>query len=111
MSDNNDRVYLGTKGHVLAVDASTGVEIWRTTLPFSGLAASGVVMIHPDGGYLYVGYAGHAFCLDSTTGKVVWVNELPQLGYQPVTVATESADPAQALMAAADDLRRRRNAR
>ena len=69
MSDNTDRVYLGTKGHVLAVEASTGAEIWRTTLPFSGLAASGVVMIHPDGGHLYVGYAGHAFCLDTTTGK------------------------------------------
>lgn len=68
--------YLGTKGHVVAVDVETGKELWRTyvrTSTITNVAVSGdVVLVYAK---------GHLFGLRKGSGKVMWENKLDGLGY------------------------------
>jgi len=101
MSNASEPLYIGIKGHVVAVDRATGSEIWRTPL-----AGSSYVTVYCDRGGLYAGSRGSLFCLDRTTGSILWRNNLSGLGYNLITfggsdVAAAVADIAQKQAAAA----------
>jgi outer membrane protein assembly factor BamB len=69
-------VYVGIKGHVLALDVSTGAERWRTKLK-----GSDFVHVTSDGYRLLAAVRGEVFCLDGATGAVLWHNNLSGMGY------------------------------
>ena len=93
-------VYLGTNGHVVALNALDGIELWRRKLPD---VSSGVISILVIGDDLYAAAYGHAYCLNRHTGEIVWKNGLKGLGYHPVTIACEGAASAFPPVAATID--------
>ena len=68
------RLIIGVGGHVAAVDASTGNELWRTKLK-----GSSMVTVREAGNRIYAGTNGELFCLD-TNGQLLWRNKLKGLG-------------------------------
>jgi serine/threonine-protein kinase len=68
----------GSRGMVLALDAHTGQERWRTLL-----AADYVTLAGP---MVYVG-GSYAYALRASDGHVVWRYGAPALYYQPVVAA------------------------
>jgi len=95
-------LYIGIKGHVVAIDRTTGGEIWRRHL-----AGASYVTVRSDAGGLYAGTRGALFCLDRTTGSVLWTSPLSGLGYNLITfsgsdgTAAAAAEVAQKRAAAA----------
>lgn len=84
-------LYLGTNGHVLALDPQTGDEVWRTKLGsglFSTTSHQDVTVIEHNG-QLFAGCYGHLFCLDGSDGTIRWHNELPGLGHNDVALSID----------------------
>jgi len=83
-------LYIGSNGHVAAVDPGTGNEVWRTVLGGGGLFTStrsqDVCVLQHDG-RVFAGCYGHLFCLDAATGSVLWQNGLQGMGFNDVTLA------------------------
>ncbi len=77
-------LHVGIKKYVLALDADTGVEVWRTELK-----SGDFVVLHRAGDRLFAANHGEIFCLDPQTGEVRWHNKLPGLGWGIATFATE----------------------
>lgn len=88
MAAKRDTLYVGVGRCVIALDAKTGDEMWRTKLPHSG---SSVVAILLKNGCLYVGHCGRAYGLDARTGDILWENGLRGTGWGPVLMAMEGA--------------------
>lgn len=80
--NTSDIIFLGISNSVVALDRSTGKEVWRTKLPSAG----GFVTVLCDGRNIFAGSRGKFYCLDMT-GKLLWKNELPGLGYGIVSIA------------------------
>ncbi|HNX49571.1 MAG TPA: PQQ-binding-like beta-propeller repeat protein [Thermoanaerobaculaceae bacterium] len=70
-----DLLYIGVGGHAVAIDPSTGTELWRTKLK-----ASTFVTIYRAGSGLFAGAGGELFRLDPASGDVLWSNKLKGLG-------------------------------
>ncbi len=77
-------IYLGVKGSVMAVDSSTGQQVWLTQL--KGTEFVNVVL---DGDNLYATTRGEIFCLDPQGGGIRWHNPLRGYGWGLITVAGE----------------------
>src|ERR1700737_1487388 len=75
MAKPADRLYLGIGGHVLAVNAMTGEEIWRCKLKRSSFVT---LSVQPNA--IYAGAAGQLLCVDPATGTIRWQNRLDGLG-------------------------------
>lgn len=85
-------IHLGIRGHVVALDAAMGAELWRT--PLKGADFVNVVTL---GGTVYAATKGEAFALDPATGTILWHNKLKGLGLGFVTFAEAAqAGPAAA---------------
>ena len=83
-------LYIGSNGHVAAIDPETGGEEWRTVLSSGGLFATTTaadVTVIQHGNRVFAGCYGHLFCLDAATGKVIWQNGLKGMGYNDVTLS------------------------
>ena len=78
-------IYLGIKGAVIALNRSTGEEIWRTELK-----GSDFVNVILDGNQLYATTKGEIFCLDTATGEARWHNKLTGMGLGLISIATPS---------------------
>jgi outer membrane protein assembly factor BamB len=89
MRSMNERLYIGSNGHVCAIDPGTGVEIWRTRLQESALGAtrSGDVSVIVRGGTVFAGSQGHLFALSAESGAILWHNELKGLRFNDVSLA------------------------
>ncbi|HXG44261.1 MAG TPA: PQQ-binding-like beta-propeller repeat protein [Gemmatimonadales bacterium] len=75
-----DWIYVGAGGHVVALDRTTGAEMWRTRLK------AGLVNLACDEHRLYAAAQGQLFCLDPATGAVLWRNPLRRLGLGLVSI-------------------------
>jgi hypothetical protein len=75
-------VYIGISGNVLALDKSTGQEVWRTALK-----GRDFVNVAWQDGNLYATAKGELFCLDPGTGHIRWQNPLKGLGTGLITIA------------------------
>ena len=94
---NPDFVYVGIKGHILALDIATGTERWRTKLK-----GGDFVHVTSDGSRLYAAASGELFCVDGATGAILWHNRLSGMGLGLASVmpgALPGTDPAHALAA------------
>jgi outer membrane protein assembly factor BamB len=76
MSKHQDFVYVGIKGHVVALHPETGHTVWTVQLP-KGMT---FVPILRDGKHLYAASGGEITCLDARSGEVLWHNPLKGLG-------------------------------
>ena len=75
-----DRLFIGVGGHVAAIDAASGAELWRTKLKTSSIATVAIVNDR-----LYGSAGGELYCLDPSTGAIRWHNKLKGLGMGIVT--------------------------
>ena len=71
----SDVVYIGIGSHVVAIQSTSGEELWRTKL-----AHSSIVTISLEGDRLYAGAGGELFCLEPSSGSILWQNPLKGLG-------------------------------
>lgn len=76
-------VYVGIKGHVVAVDTATGAELWRTKLKGSDFVTVGY-----DEERIYGGTKGELYALEPHTGAIVWCNKLKGLGLGLTAILT-----------------------
>lgn len=95
-SRNSERLYIGVGGHVVAIDATTGDEIWRTKLK-----GAMFVTVHQRGKEIYAGANGELFCLNADSGEIVWHNKLKGLGLSVVSFTGGSDTAAMAAIVAA----------
>jgi outer membrane protein assembly factor BamB len=99
--DVNELLFLGTHGHVAALQKSTGNLVWKTSLPSTGYS---VVALIVEDGRLFCASGGRAFALDPLTGEILWTNDLPGLGSGFVfatTAASSGTEKVMSLLAAA----------
>jgi outer membrane protein assembly factor BamB len=89
----SERLIVGIKGQVVAIDTATGAEAWRTPLPTSGLLASrnDIVSVLKKEGMIFAATSGFVFALAESDGHVLWKNELPGLGFNEVSLALDGA--------------------
>jgi outer membrane protein assembly factor BamB len=100
-------LFIGAQGHVLALDAETGGELWRAKLK-----GSGTVLLHRDGEQLYASVSGELWCLDATNGAVRWHNKLKGLGLGIVSMCTtaEAEQRRAAYVTIAETMRQQQQA-
>jgi hypothetical protein len=89
-----DRIYVGAQGHVVALEGSSGREMWRTKLRGRGFVTTG-----SQGGRLVAATGGYLFCLDPVTGAILWENALKGLGLGFVSIGGASTLEAAAVQA------------
>lgn len=78
-------VYIGIRGHVVALSRDTGDEIWRTELK-----GSSYVQLYRDQDHLYATARGEVFCLSPDSGQIVWHNPLKGLGWDLASMASDA---------------------
>ena len=64
-------IFVGIAGTVVALDRTTGTEVWRSRLKNSDFV--NVAILDGD---LYASTAGELFCLHPATGGIRWQNPL-----------------------------------
>ena len=84
-------IYIGVRGSVLALDPSTGAQLWQTEL-----TGSGFVNIVLQGKLILATTKGEIFALDPASGATVWHNKLTGFGLGFVTIAGASQAPVGA---------------
>lgn len=80
-----NRVYLGVKGRVAAIDRSSGELLWKTHLK-----GSGFVNVAFDAGMVLAHTRGELFALEPGSGQILWRNGLAGLGYGYITMTSPS---------------------
>ena len=80
--DPSHQIFIGGRGTVLAIDRTSGQEVWRSRL--KGRDFVNVVL---NGGDLYAATRGELYCLDVAAGNVRWHVPLKGLGGGLVTIA------------------------
>ncbi len=88
---DQDIVVFGIGGHAVAIDASTGTEIWRTKLK-----GSDTVTITLAAARVLAAAGGELFCLERDSGQILWHNNLKGLGLGLVAFGTAEDAPAGA---------------
>lgn len=88
-------LYIGIGSHVVALDAVSGDELWRTKIKSSSYVT--VCVMHD---VIYAGAGGELFCLNATSGEVVWQNKLKGLGSGLIAFAGTDASTTASMMAA-----------
>ncbi len=91
MAGVRDRVFIGVRGHVVAIDHATGAEVWRTKLK-----SSAFVTVSLTSNRILAGAGGEVFCLDPSSGSVLWHNKLKGLGLGIVAFSGGSEVVAEA---------------
>jgi PQQ-like domain len=81
------------KDTVLALDRTTGQELWRT--PLMGMSFVNVTLA---GEQVLATTRGEIYCLDMA-GTILWHNRLKGLGHGLVTIATEAGSIQAAVCA------------
>jgi outer membrane protein assembly factor BamB len=86
---------IGINGHIIAINAATGEELWRTKL-----RAASLITIHHTDGKIFAGASGELFCLDGKSGAILWHNKLKGLGHGFVSFGVQDAASSAAILAA-----------
>jgi len=99
-------LFVGTYGHVVALNKTNGRKAWTTSLPRTGYS---VVSIVCEDGKLYCAAGGRVFALDPDTGEILWSNGLKGLGTSQVYLTTARSDEAEAISVILAEERARRS--
>jgi len=79
----SDLVFIGIKGSVIALNRTTGEQVWATRL--KGYSFVNVVL---DGDRILATCCGEIYCLNPLTGDGLWHNQLKGFGMGLATIAT-----------------------
>ncbi|HJU64814.1 MAG TPA: PQQ-binding-like beta-propeller repeat protein [Gemmatimonadaceae bacterium] len=103
----HDRLYIGIKGHVVAIDRATGLEAWRAKLK-----GGGFVTLHREDRTLYAGTSGELYCIDADSGRILWHNPLKGMGLGLMAILGSVATPevSTQYVSVAEHLRRQSHA-
>jgi outer membrane protein assembly factor BamB len=82
-------IYVGIRGHVVALDRRTGDELWRTHLK-----GASFVYVQRDEDLLLATCSGEVFALRPRTGELVWHNRLKGMGMGFTTVIGDAGAAA-----------------
>jgi hypothetical protein len=82
-------LFIGIAGNVVALDRTTGTEVWR-----SELKGNDFVNLALQDDDLYATAKGELFCLDPSTGDIRWQNPLKGLGWGFITIAASGSQQA-----------------
>ena len=74
-------LFIGIKGSVLALNKSTGQEVWRAKL-----GGSDFVNLAVEDNAIYATIRGEVFCLSATSGEIRWHNPLKGSGLGLATI-------------------------
>jgi outer membrane protein assembly factor BamB len=91
---DNHLVFIGVRGSVIALDRSTGEQVWHTRLKGGGFV--NLVLDHRD---LLATTKGEVFCLDPATGHIQWNNPLSGMGFGLVTIASSDGSSTATIQA------------
>ena len=75
-------LYIGIRGTVLAIERTTGKEVW-----LSSLKGADFVNVVVDGEQLFAASKGRLYRLDPATGQILWENGLIGMGWGLVAIA------------------------
>lgn len=103
--DAQTLIFVGIRDAVVALDAGSGAEVWA-----AGLSGSDYVTVLWDGECLLAANNGEVWRLDPATGSTLWHNELKGYGRGLVSLATSRAPASGGSEAAAERIRRARQA-
>ncbi|MBC8087735.1 MAG: PQQ-binding-like beta-propeller repeat protein [Phycisphaerae bacterium] len=95
-SRNPDVMYIGVGSHVVAIQMSTGEELWRTKVK-----RATYMTLSRDGDRIFAGASGELFCIDRNSGEILWHNKLKGLGLGLVAFSGTSETAMMAAAAAA----------
>lgn len=84
--DTSKYLYIGVHGTVVALNRSTGEEVWRAELK-----GGDFVNVVLDGGGLYATTKGEIYAVNPQTGNILWHNTLPGMGLGLVTIASQGS--------------------
>ena len=88
-TSTTDRIYVGIKGSVLALDPQNGTIVWTTRLK-----GGDFVNVVLDQGRILAATHGEIWCLDRATGRPLWHNPLKGYGCDLAAMATENSLPS-----------------
>jgi outer membrane protein assembly factor BamB len=91
----NDFLFLGTHGHVVAVNKRTGRKAWQTSLPKTGWDMVAVVYEEDT---LFCATKGRLFALDPLSGEILWKNDLKGLGSDLVFLTTAQSNNTETVI-------------
>ena len=94
-NDHDDLLFVGTHGHVLAVEKATGTTKWELSLPGTGYGVASIVF---EDGKLFVACGGKVFSIDPLDGNVLWTNNLPGMGMGHVFLTTARSNDTEQVM-------------
>lgn len=89
----SEKLYLGLKAQVLAIEKKTGRIVWRTELSGSWLADS-FVSVHCDGSSIFAYTKRVLYSLAPEDGRIRWQTSLKEFGAGLPTFGT--SDPSAA---------------
>lgn len=84
-------LFIGSNGHVCAIDPQSGNEVWRTRLQegvFNATHLADVSVVVRDS-VVYAGSQGHLFALSAQTGSILWHNPMKGLRFNDISLAFE----------------------
>jgi outer membrane protein assembly factor BamB len=88
--NNDELVYVGIKGKVVALDRATGLMRWTADLG-AGFLSGSFVHVVADGSDVFATTQGEVSCLDAATGGIRWQNPLRGYGLGIASIATRNA--------------------
>jgi outer membrane protein assembly factor BamB len=91
----HDYLFVGTHGHVVALNKKSGRKVWDCSLPSTGFS---IVSIVVEDGFLFCASGGRAFALDPETGEIRWTNALKGLGSSFVYLCTAKSNSTEHMM-------------
>ena len=80
--NDNKRIFIATSATIVAIDKSTGRELWKTELSGSILGGMDLTSMAFDDINIYAHAKGELFCLSQSNGRILWRNGLTGLGYR-----------------------------
>ena len=86
---NEELVYIGIKGKVVALSRATGEVSWSTDLD-AGFLNNAFVHVVVDRGDVFATTQGEVSCLDAATGRIRWQNPLKGYGLGIASIATSN---------------------
>ncbi len=95
---NEELVYAGIKGKVVALSRATGAMRWSQDLG-SGFLGRSFVHVVVDGNDVFASTQGEITCLDAETGQIRWQNPLKGYGLGIASIATQNANSPANLVA------------
>jgi len=80
--NTSELIFIGIKGSVIALNRSTGNQVWATRLQ-----SNEFVNVVLEVNNLFATTHGEIYCLNALTGKIHWHNPLKGYGWGLATIA------------------------